>query len=60
MNTRMWRHPAVQENVERLRQRGVRIIPPGEGELACGDTGPGRLAELPDIVRAVAGVLAAD
>ena len=60
MNTRMWRHPAVQENVERLRQRGVRIIPPGTGELACGDTGPGRLADLPDILRAVEDVLAAD
>ncbi|HOU21480.1 MAG: hypothetical protein KBC66_00490 [Kiritimatiellae bacterium] len=58
MNSRMWRHLAVQENVERLRRRGVRIIPPGSGELACGEQGPGRLADLRDIVRAVQDAMA--
>ena len=53
MNTRMWRNSAVQDNVERLRQRGAHIILPASGELACGDIGPGRLADLPDILRAV-------
>jgi phosphopantothenoylcysteine decarboxylase / phosphopantothenate---cysteine ligase len=60
MNTRMWDHPAVRENVEQLRRRGARIVAPGTGELACGDVGAGRLAELDDIVRAVAGALAAE
>jgi phosphopantothenoylcysteine decarboxylase / phosphopantothenate---cysteine ligase len=59
MNTRMWEHPAVQDNVARLRERGVRIIEPASGELACGDIGAGRLAELGDILRAVAGAVAA-
>lgn len=58
MNSRMWRHPAVQDNVEHLRRRGVRIIPPASGELACGEQGPGRLADLPDILRAVQDALA--
>ena len=54
MNTRMWRNPAVQANVATLQQRGATIIEPGTGELACGDTGAGRLAELATIVQAVA------
>jgi phosphopantothenoylcysteine decarboxylase / phosphopantothenate---cysteine ligase len=45
MNTNMWEHPATQANLEILRQRGVRIIEPGTGELACGMVGPGRMAE---------------
>ena len=45
MNVNMWRHPATQANVETLRKRGHRIVEPGEGYLACGMTGPGRLAE---------------
>jgi phosphopantothenoylcysteine decarboxylase / phosphopantothenate---cysteine ligase len=53
MNVRMWQHPAVQANVELLRQRGGVIVEPGVGELACGDSGGGRLAELPDIFSAV-------
>jgi len=44
MNVNMWRHAAVQENVARLRERGVAIVEPDEGYLACGWTGPGRLA----------------
>lgn len=49
MNSNMWRHPATVANVETLRKRGHTIIEPGEGLLACGVTGPGRLAE-PEIV----------
>ena len=45
MNTNMWQHPATQANLETLRRRGHRIVEPGEGYLACGMTGPGRLAE---------------
>jgi phosphopantothenoylcysteine decarboxylase/phosphopantothenate--cysteine ligase len=52
MNTRMWQNPAVQENLKRLAQRGVGVVAPGEGELACGEEGPGRLAELEDILEA--------
>jgi len=51
MNTRMWRHPATQVNLATLASRGVRIVPPGEGLLADGDVGPGRLADVPDIIR---------
>ncbi len=45
MNTNMWNHAAVRGNVETLRARGHVIVEPGEGLLACGTTGPGRLAE---------------
>ncbi len=44
MNVNMWDHPATRENVEKLRSRGVEIVDPDEGYLACGMTGPGRLA----------------
>ncbi len=57
MHTEMWEHPAVQENLEILRRRGVRIVPPGEGRLAGGDVGAGRLAEPADVVHVVAEVL---
>jgi phosphopantothenoylcysteine decarboxylase / phosphopantothenate---cysteine ligase len=50
MNTRMWQHPAVQENIETLRRRGVHIIDPEVGEMACHTYGPGRLAPVEDIV----------
>ena len=53
MNVNMWEHPATRENVERLRQRGVRIVEPDAGYLACGMTGPGRLASVEAIVDAV-------
>jgi phosphopantothenoylcysteine decarboxylase/phosphopantothenate--cysteine ligase len=45
MNTRMWEHPATQANAETLRERGVELIGPDEGELAEGETGLGRMAE---------------
>jgi phosphopantothenoylcysteine decarboxylase / phosphopantothenate---cysteine ligase len=50
MNLNMWNHPATQANLEILRKRSVRIVEPGEGYLACGMTGPGRLAENEAIV----------
>ena len=53
MNVNMWQHPATQANLETLRKRGVRIVEPGVGYLACGMTGPGRLAENEAIVAAV-------
>jgi phosphopantothenoylcysteine decarboxylase/phosphopantothenate--cysteine ligase len=45
MNTRMWLHPATQANLALLRSRGVRVLEPDVGELACGETGSGRLPE---------------
>src|SRR3990170_254304 len=57
MNVNMWEHPATRENVERLRQRGVRIVEPDAGYLACGMTGPGRLASNDAIVSRVVEVL---
>ncbi len=53
MNVNMWDHPATQANLEILRQRGVKIVEPGSGYLACGMTGSGRLAENESIVAAV-------
>src|SRR5579864_7327802 len=53
MNVNMWQHPAVQANIDILRQRGVRVIDPGTGDLACGMIGAGRMAEpeaIADIV----------
>ncbi len=53
MNVNMWQHPATQANLETLRRRGHRIVEPGSGYLACGMTGPGRLAEPEEIAAAV-------
>ncbi|HLZ11019.1 MAG TPA: bifunctional phosphopantothenoylcysteine decarboxylase/phosphopantothenate--cysteine ligase CoaBC [Candidatus Acidoferrum sp.] len=53
MNVNMWNHRATQENLEMLRARGVHIVQPDEGYLACGMTGPGRLAGQEAIVAAV-------
>jgi phosphopantothenoylcysteine decarboxylase / phosphopantothenate---cysteine ligase len=53
MNVNMWNHPATQENVAALRSRGVRIVDPDEGYLACGMTGAGRLAGQEAIIAAV-------
>lgn len=54
MNVRMWKNPAVRENAATLKRRGAIVVPPGRGELACGDVGAGRLADLSAIVRAAA------
>lgn len=57
MNSRMWAHPAVRANVETLRARGVRLVGPAEGRLACGAAGTGRMAEPDDILAAVLATL---
>ena len=57
MNVNMWEHPATQANLEILRQRGVRVIEPGTGELACGMVGAGRMAEPDTIADAVLNAL---
>jgi phosphopantothenoylcysteine decarboxylase / phosphopantothenate---cysteine ligase len=57
MHTEMWEHPAVQENLSVLAERGVHIVPPEEGRLAGGDVGKGRLADPATIVAAVERIL---
>src|SRR3984885_1822267 len=59
MNVNMWNHPATRANLEILRKRGVKIVEPGTGYLACGMTGAGRLAENEAIVAAVLETLGA-
>ena len=59
MNVNMWNHPATRANLEILRQRGVKIVEPGSGYLACGMTGSGRLAENEAILAAVLEALGA-
>src|ERR1700756_3517666 len=59
MNVNMWEHQATQQNLEILRKRGVKIVEPGSGYLACGMTGPGRLAENEAVVAAVLEALGA-
>lgn len=59
MNVNMWNHPATQANLEVLRKRGVRVVEPGSGYLACGMTGAGRLAENEAIVAATMEALGA-
>ena len=54
MNVRMWEHAATTDNLTRLRARGVRVIEPGEGPMACGEFGPGRMAEPAEIIAAAA------
>ena len=58
MNVNMWNHAATQSNMDVLRSRGVRVVEPDAGALACGMVGPGRLAELSSIVAAVEETLA--
>ncbi len=53
MNLMMWAHPATQDNVALLKKRGVLQVGPGAGDLACGEVGDGRMAEVMDIVAAV-------
>jgi phosphopantothenoylcysteine decarboxylase/phosphopantothenate--cysteine ligase len=53
MNVRMWYHPATQRNIEQLKADGVAFIGPNEGEMACGEYGPGRMAEPLEIVAAI-------
>ena len=58
MHTEMWEHPATRANLATLAGRGVRVVPPASGPLTSGDVGPGRLAELDDLVAGVAAALA--
>ena len=55
MNGKMWRHPATQRNVTRLKEDGCEFIEPATGDLACGYQGIGRLADVADILAATAG-----
>ena len=57
MNFRMWANPLVQENVKRLQGAGWGLIPPQSGDLACGEEGPGRLAEVDTILEAIQATL---
>jgi phosphopantothenoylcysteine decarboxylase/phosphopantothenate--cysteine ligase len=59
MNRVMWQQPVTQQNVQTLAERGAQIVPPGEGEQACGETGEGRLAEETAIVTATESALSA-
>lgn len=58
MNVRMWQHPATQRNIATLQGDGVRFIGPDEGEMACGECGPGRMAEPAAILSAIMAALA--
>ncbi len=57
MNVRMWSHPATQANMAVLRGRGVHVVEPTEGAMACNEFGPGRLAEPADILAAIESLL---
>ncbi len=57
MNVRMWQHPATQRNLERLRADGVAVVGPNEGDMACGEFGPGRMSEPLEIVAAIEALL---
>jgi len=57
MNVRMWRHPATQRNAETLRRDGVSLVGPNDGEMACGEFGPGRMAEPNEILAAIIDLL---
>jgi phosphopantothenoylcysteine decarboxylase / phosphopantothenate---cysteine ligase len=58
MNVRMWQHAATQRNINTLRGDGIRFVGPNEGDMACGEFGPGRMAEPMEIVAAVAAAFA--
>ena len=57
MNVRMWDHPANQRNLAQLKADGVSFVGPNEGDMACGEFGPGRMAEPMEIVQAIQGAL---
>lgn len=58
MNQAMWKHTLTQANLQRLEQKGVRILGTGEGSQACGDIGPGRMLEPTDITKEIAAIFA--
>ena len=53
MNVMMWTHPATQANLATMQSRQINIVGPGAGDLACGEVGDGRMAEVPDIIAAL-------
>ena len=57
MNVRMWQHPATQRNVAQLKVDGVQVIDPAEGDMACGEFGPGRLPEPEAIMESLGDLL---
>ena len=57
MNVRMWEHPATQRNLSTLKGDGIRVVGPDEGEMACGEFGPGRLSEPDEILSSIVGAL---
>ncbi|MFU8825455.1 bifunctional phosphopantothenoylcysteine decarboxylase/phosphopantothenate--cysteine ligase CoaBC [Yoonia sp.] len=57
MNVRMWQHPATQRNLATLQGDGVLVVGPDDGSMACGEFGPGRMAEVPDIIAAIPSAL---
>jgi len=58
MNQAMWSDAATQGNIARLAERGVRLLGPAEGEQACGETGAGRMLDVPDLINATAEIFA--
>jgi len=58
MNVRMWQHAATQRNIETLIGDGIGFVGPNEGDMACGEHGPGRMAEVPEILAAIKAALA--
>ncbi len=58
MNVRMWDHPATQRNLATLQGDGILVVGPNEGDMACGEYGPGRMAEVPEIIAAIDAALA--
>jgi phosphopantothenoylcysteine decarboxylase/phosphopantothenate--cysteine ligase len=58
MNVRMWLHPATQRNLATLRADGVAVVGPNEGGMACGEYGPGRMSEVPEIIAAIEQLMA--
>ncbi|MBL3595559.1 bifunctional phosphopantothenoylcysteine decarboxylase/phosphopantothenate--cysteine ligase CoaBC [Rhodovulum sulfidophilum] len=59
MNVRMWTHPATRRNLATLQSDGIRVVGPNEGDMACGEYGPGRMAEVPEILAAIETALGA-
>ncbi len=59
MNVRMWLHPATQRNIQQLQSDGVRFVGPAEGDMACGEYGPGRMSEPAEILGAIEGFFTA-
>ena len=53
MNVRMWQHPATERNIATLKGDGIAFVGPNAGDMACGEHGPGRMAEVPEILSAI-------